>query len=240
MMTIVLPAFNEERRLPSTLESLLRWAENAPFAVDIIVSDDGSSDLTVDIATAQASVNPILSVLEASENLGKGAALKSGFGRARGDLVLFLDADLPIPVSTIGELITSLGDADILVGSRRADGADITSAQPTVRRFGGRVFLAIVAAMGFGGTSDPQCGVKLLRASSTAATVEQCVAQRFAFDIELIARARLGGLTVVDHPVAWRHVDGSTLRPLRDGIATLRDLAHLRRQLAGAADPTVR
>jgi hypothetical protein len=99
------------------------------------------------------------------------------------------------------------------------------------RRVGGAAFVWIIDRLGFDVTSDPHCGVKVLRTTPLHGVLDACRSPRFAFDTEMIARARDAGLRVVECPVEWRHVEGSTIRPLRDGASTIRDLVALRRQL---------
>ena len=153
--------------------------------------------------------------------------------------MLFLDADLPVAVAQLGELVEGTARADLVVGSRRIAGASSDPPQPFVRRLGGAGFIRLVRSMGYDITSDPQCGVKAMRRESVGPIVADTSTDGFAFDAELIDRCRRGGLTVTERPVAWRHVEGSTLRPFRDVAATLRELWRLRRQATVAAGAAV-
>jgi dolichyl-phosphate beta-glucosyltransferase len=230
-VSIVIPAFNEELRLPSTLDQLtleLPGICTGPW--EIVVSDDGSADRTVAVAMARAS-SPSVRVLTTDRNRGKGAALLSGVRAARYPLVLFLDADLPVPVPTIAEFVERSADVSLVLGSRRLAGSSVDPPQPLGRRLGGRAFRAVVALFGYDVPSDPQCGVKLLRVADAAPALREVTCRGFAFDVELIERVRRNGGHIVEVPVAWRHVHGSSLRPVRDAIATLRELWLLRRRL---------
>lgn len=238
-LSIVIPAYNEERRIAQTLDTLRRDldAQIGP-SWEIIVCDDGSHDATTTVVDERVAADSRLRLIRNDGNRGKGAALMAGFDAARGDAVLFLDADLPVPTSTVAEFVAAGRDADLVTGSRRVRGSIMTTPQPLLRRLGGRTFLWCVDRLGFGGNSDPQCGVKLLRRETLSPVVESVVLTRFAFDVELINRCRSAGLRIVETPVTWTHVEGSTLRPVRDAVATLADLLRLRREFQPRAVAT--
>lgn len=229
-ITIVIPAYNEERRLPATLDRLVAGLPTVTTGRwEIVVSDDGSTDDTVRVVRARAGSD--VSVVSGGANQGKGAALRTGALRARYPLVLFLDADLPVPIETIPEMVAMSASADLVVGSRRLEGSSFDPPQPLVRRAGGRAFRAAVRGMGYRITSDPQCGVKLLRGDSMVPLLTETTCRGFGFDVELIERTKVAGLQVAELPVRWRHVEGSSLRPVRDAVRTLAELALLRSAL---------
>lgn len=222
-VTIVIPAFNEAHRLPATLDRLF---DELPGRLDgaweIIVSDDGSQDATMQVVDDHA--DPRLRSVMAPSNAGKGAALLRGARSARYPIVAFLDADLPVPVDTLSRMAERMCEADLVVGSRRLPASTFESPQPLARRVGGRLFRAAISALRYDVTSDPQCGVKMLRRDSVVPLLDPPACEGFGFDVELIVRARSAGLRVEEVPVQWRHVEGSSLRPVRDGAATLREL----------------
>lgn len=227
-ISIVIPAFNEAHRLPATLERLVaELPEACPGSWEVIVSDDGSTDETASIAGGFGSSSPVR-VISASPNHGKGAALLRGIRAAKHDRVLLLDADLPVPVSTIPSFLALSGEADLVLGSRRVPGASSSPKQPLPRRAGGRAFRAVVRILGYRVTTDPQCGVKLLDTSRMGLVLDSMRCEGFAFDVELIERSRRAELTSIEVPVQWSHVEGSSLHPLRDAVLTLRDLVALR------------
>ena len=201
---------------------------------EIIVVDDGSPDATASVARAR-SEDPRVKVVSLTENRGKGAALVEGAGRATYPWTLFLDADLPVPVESLPNVLAAGHDADLVLGSRRFDGATVNPPQPLPRRLGGAAFRMAITALGYPITTDPQCGIKLLRTRTLAPILEAITCAGFAFDVELIERARRAGLVVVEVPVTWRHVPGSSLRPVRDAVATFVELAQLRGRLEPAA-----
>lgn len=223
-----MPAFNEGRRLPSTLDQLLvELPLVVPGAWEVVVVDDGSTDDTHMVVESRRTLGA-LRLVRLPQNVGKGAAQAAGVRAARHALVLLLDADLPIPVVSVPELMSAVAAADLVCGSRRLPGARVDPPQPLVRRVGGRGFRTVVSMLGFGAVSDPQCGVKVLRRDELLPVLDRVTCQGFAFDVELIVRARRAGLRVCEHPVVWRHVPGSSLRPLRDAVATIGELVRLR------------
>lgn len=236
-ITIVIPAYNEEHRLPATLDRLMAELPSVcSGSWEVLVSDDGSTDGTGELLRDRGA-DPRLRVVSTPVNRGKGAALVAGALAARHPLVLFLDADLPVPIPTIAELAAAADGAELVVGSRRMPGASLDPPQPLVRRVGGRLFRAAISVLGYDATSDPQCGVKVLRKDQLAPLLAEVTCRGFAFDVELIERARRAGLRVSELPVAWRHVEGSSLRPVRDAVATLVELARLRGALRSAPAP---
>lgn len=234
-VSIVVPAFDEEHRLPPTIARLTAELDAVVGpAWQLVVSDDGSSDRTAEVALDAARVDPRIVVVTSPVNHGKGAAFVDGFAAAAAPVVVLLDADLPVEPAALAPLLAALDGADVVVGSRRLPGSSFTAPQPWGRRFGGGVFLQLVRAMGLHTSTDPQCGVKVLRRASMAPVVAATSAQGFAFDIELLVRAKRAGLVAVDVPVRWHHAEGSSIRPVRDGASTVVDLYRLRRRLRAA------
>lgn len=231
-LSIVIPAFNEEHRIDGTLATLRDGLDHVIGPNwEVVVCDDGSSDGTAAIVAEHCRSEPRIRMISEGANCGKGAAMAAGFRSATAAWVLLLDADLPVPLGTITDLLDGAGDSDVVAGSRRRPGSTFTTPQPALRRLGGSVFLAVVDLLGFGGDSDPQCGVKLLRRESLEPIIAEMRLSRFGFDVELLTRCRQGGLHVEERPVTWTHVPGSTLRPVRDAVVTLADLVRLRREL---------
>lgn len=231
-VTIVIPAYNEEHRLPATLDRLVAELPSAcRGAWEIVVSDDGSEDGTAAVVRGRGG-DPRLRLVSSTSNLGKGAALLAGIRAAAHPWVVLLDADLPVSVGTIGELLATAEGADLVVGSRRIAGAAFDPPQPLVRRVGGRLFRLSVSLLGYDVTSDPQCGVKLLHRDHVLPLLDDVSCTGFGFDVELIERAQRSHLEVRELPVTWRHVEGSSLRPVRDAVRTLVELARLRSRLA--------
>jgi dolichyl-phosphate beta-glucosyltransferase len=233
-ITVVVPAFNESRRLGPALDQLvadLDRLSTSPWQV--VVVDDGSTDGTSEVVDRRPPDDRIVLVTSVV-NRGKGAALREGARVATGDVVAFLDADLPVPVATVLEMAAATDGSDLVLGSRRLPGATYDPPPPLARRVGGWGFLTAVSAMGFQPSSDPQCGVKVFRRVPLEPVLSVVENDRFAFDVELIARSRRAGLRVNEVPVPWSYVAGSSVRPVRDAVVTLRDLFRLRPRLRRA------
>jgi glycosyltransferase involved in cell wall biosynthesis len=232
-ITIVIPAFNESARLPATLARLVDSREVfGGRRVDVVVSDDGSTDDTARVV--EDFLGEGVRLVAGPANQGKGAALLRGTEIAVTPFMVFLDADLPVSPATVESMAARLDhqpSLDLLVGSRRLPGASFDPPQPLARRAGGHLFRSAARVLGYRSTTDPQCGVKVLRRKRMAEVLGQLSSRGFAFDIELIVRARCAGLVVEEVPVAWSHVPGSSLRPVRDGVRTLSDLVRLRQSL---------
>ena len=224
-LSIVVPAYNEGRRLPPTLARLAAYvAPRGDGAVELVVVDDGSTDDTAALARAAGA-----RVLVHAQNRGKGAAVRTGVLAARGARVLVCDADLATPIEELPRLEAALdAGADLVVGSRHVARARIEVPQPWTRRVLGAAFRATVrVALGLP-VRDAMCGFKLLRREAAQALLPRVRIDRFAFDIELVALAQRGGWRVAEVPVTWRHVGGSTVSPGRDGLRAARDLVALR------------
>jgi dolichyl-phosphate beta-glucosyltransferase len=233
-LTVVIPAYNEARRLPETLDRLREGLEGYPGPWEILVSDDGSTDDTVGlVARAAQSLNGTgsLKALACAVNLGKGAAVRRGCLAARSDLIAFTDADLAIPVEDILRVFKALDDADVAVGTRRRPaGGDERDSQPTMRRLMGRAFSAVQRLVVPVPERDTQCPLKAFRAEAARSVFARSQVNGWAFDVEVLRLAHDSGCRVVEVPVRWQHREGSRLRPSLGTIAAvMRDLARIRR-----------
>ena len=193
--------------------------------------DDGSTDATAEVLAGRDG-QPGFGWISLAVNKGKGAALLAGTAIARHEVVAFMDADLPVATDTLLDMARRASGADLVLGSRRLPGSSTDPPQPLVRRIGASGFRMAVHMLGYDASSDPQCGVKVFRREALAPVLSELACERFAFDVELIVRARRRGVSIIEVPIAWRHVPGSSLRPFRDAWVTLRDLRRLRRSLA--------
>ncbi|MDD5562757.1 MAG: glycosyltransferase family 2 protein [Thermoanaerobaculaceae bacterium] len=228
-LSVVVPAYNEERRLPATLERIAGYLGARPslLPAEIIVVDDGSSDRTAAVAEASpATPGVAVRVLRLGRNRGKGAGVRAGLAASRGGWVLISDADLATPVEEVEALLAS--GADLAVGSRALRRELIARRQPAARDAMGRVFNLTLRALGLTRLSDTQCGFKLVEGSLARRLAATMRLDGFAFDVELLARAARAGATIAEVPVRWRHVEASRVRPLRHGAQMLRDAIRIR------------
>ncbi len=226
-LSIVIPAFNEEHNLPRTLERLIDYLSDIVF--EIVVVDDGSTDGTVDAVSA---VNtPRVKLLQFDTNRGKGAAIKAGVAACRHDWTLLCDADLATPIEDLERLATAARDAPIVLGSRAAPGAEV--ARSMKRGLTAWTFRMIRRSLGLcPGILDTQCGFHLIETRWAKELFEETRLERFAFVIEFLELARSRGLQIREVGIHWQEAPTSTVRPLRDGAAMVRDALTLKLRLS--------
>lgn len=236
MLTIVLPAYNEGRRLEATLARCAGFLRELVTDGEVIVADDGSTDDTRRVvgeaARELASAHLEIRYLPLPHR-GKGAAVRAGMLAARGDPVAFLDADLSIPVDVTGDLVAALRDgADVAVASRYVVGATVR--RPVLRRLMSRVYRRLVRLLVPTGLEDTQCGGKAYTAEAARALFSRQTLDGFAFDAEVLHIARRRGYRVREVPFALVQPHGSSIHLLRDAPRMVRDLVLIRwRDLAG-------
>lgn len=237
-LTVVVPAYNEERRIVPTLASIAAHLADRGRTWELVVADDGSSDGTPELLERLDWKN--LRVVTSGCNEGKGAAVRRGLRAARGRAVLFTDADCSTPIAELEPMLAELdAGADVVVGSRTADGA-ATAHKSGLRHLMSEVLRLIVATVLPVGVRDSQCGFKLFRHDVAHALAEAQTITGFSFDLELLFLARRWRLKVVEHPVEWIDAPGSTVDPASESIRFLRDIATIRRRsLAGVYPRTM-
>jgi dolichyl-phosphate beta-glucosyltransferase len=228
-LSIVIPAFNEEGRLPATLARIAAYVAGRPELVpaEVIVVDDGSADGTASVAgRVPVPVGLSFRTVRLGRNRGKGAAVKAGLEASTGAWVLISDADLATPIEELGTLMAS--SAAVVVGSRGVKRELIVRRQPLPRETLGRLFNVGLHVLGLTALRDTQCGFKLLEGRLARRLAAELRLDGFAFDVELLARARRHGATIAEVPVRWYHVESSRVRPLRHGVQMLRDALRIR------------
>ena len=223
---MVIPAYNEERRLPLTLSTVVTHLRGRRRPFEVIVADDGSADATARLAGDAGAEVTVLRLL----HRGKGAAVRAGVLACSGDLVLVADADLSTPIDELDRLVDALAGRAVAVGSRYVAGARVEVPQRLDRRLLGRAFNLLVRALVLPGVRDTQCGVKLFRRDVALAVFERCRSEGFAFDVEVLALARARGCRLVEVPVAWRNSPETRVRLLVDVPRMLWELLVIRRR----------
>ena len=224
-LSVVIPAFNEARRLPATLARVGEHLAAQGRPHEILVVDDGSSDGTADVArSAGADVR----VLRHEPNRGKGYAVRRGMLAATGARRLMTDADLSTPIEELARLEAELDRGwDVAIGSRAVAGARVEVHQPAYREAMGRVFNVLVQVLLLPGLADTQCGFKLFTAGAADAAFRACRLDGFSFDVEALYVARLRGLRIAEVPVVWRN-DAATRVSLGGGGTAFLDLLRIR------------
>jgi dolichyl-phosphate beta-glucosyltransferase len=235
-LEIIVPAFNEERRLGRTLTEIRAHLAGDPrLTARIVIVDNGSADRTAElvdrldlVALGTPSENVEVTVIGCSRG-GKGAAIRRGMLSSSARWIGFCDADLATPATDITRAVAALREGfDVVVGSRRCAGAEYAQAQTTLRRMGGFAFRVSTRRLA-GNVRDTQCGFKFFRGAAARALFAGTISAGFSFDVELIARARLLRLSVAELPVHWTDQPGSSLSPWRDGRRIVAELSSLRR-----------
>ena len=236
-LSIVIPAYNEENRLPNTLEQVFHFLAKQPFASEILVVENGSDDRTFEIAQKFADRLQSVRVLR-SEQRGKGLAIQHGVMAAVGEYVFMCDADLSMPVEEISKFIPpQLENVDIAIASREAPGS-IRYNEPYYRHFTGRVFNTLIRFLVLPGLQDTQCGFKCMRAQVAREIFPYQTLTGWAFDVELLYIARLHGYRIVEIPIDWYFNADSKISVLRDSLRMFLDLLRIRRNARrGLYDP---
>ncbi len=230
-LEVVIPAFNEESRLPATLDRTLRYLDQQPYTAAVVVVDNGSQDGTARVARAFGGGSVPVHVVGWTQP-GKGSAVRRGFATSSAHLLGFMDADLATPVETLDRVVPLLqaGHAAV-IGSRRAPGSEFAVPQGALRRFGGNAFRAAARSL-LPTVEDSQCGFKFFRGPIARAISARCRVDGFSFDVELLARLHRAGHGIVEVGVTWTDVEGSTFSPLRHGLRSFSDTVRIHRLLA--------
>ena len=226
-LSIVVPAFNEEARLGSTLTELCGYLNTRPWDWEVRVVDDGSADGTGEVAAQAAATEPRI-VLQREPHRGKGGAVKAGLTAAPGEYRFICDADLSMPVAELPRFLPpTLTDFEVAIGSREGHGARRIG-EPIVRHLAGRVFNFAVQQLMVGGLNDTQCGFKMFTRRAVEAIFPLVTIDGWAFDIEVLFIARQRGLRIVEVPIEWHYRRESQLSLLRDGARMFGELLSIR------------
>lgn len=228
-LSIVIPAYNEELRLPSSLAKIADFIERSNRTTEVIVVDDGSTDGTSAVANSFQGRIECLGVLSNGVNRGKGFSVRHGMLEARGEYVLFTDADLSAPIEEADKLISALHDGyDVAIGSRAVNRDLIEVHESAFREFAGIIFNKIVRITLRLPFVDTQCGFKAFRRERCRILFEQQTIERFGFDPELLYLARHHGLHAAEIPVRWAHSPATKVNMLRDSVQMFVDVFVIR------------
>ena len=247
-LSVVIPAYNEEDRLLSTLQAVDNFLATKPYSSEVIVADDGSTDSTPTLAGAYDMSAADYKVL-ALAHRGKASAVRDGILSSIGQIVMFTDADLSTPMIHLDKLLHALSEgADVAIGSREGEGSERVG-EPFYRHAMGRVFNALVRLIAVPGINDTQCGFKAFNAAvahDLFCAARLHTGQRHitgprvtGFDVEILFLARKRGYDIVEIPVEWTHVPGSKVAPLGDSVRMFADVLRVRyNALRGRYDGT--
>jgi dolichyl-phosphate beta-glucosyltransferase len=232
-LSIVIPAFEEEQRLGSSVETILEFLSTNRPNSELIVVDDGSSDTTHNVAEEACAKFPAIptKVIRYEQNRGKGFAIKTGLLEATADIALFSDADLSTPIDEMDKLIAPIAsdEVDLAFGSRALDRSLIGTHQPWRREQGGKVMNLVIRTMSGLPFADTQCGFKAFNMIKFRPLLELMTIDRFGFDVEFLFVANHHGLRLAEIPVRWNNVEGSKVSVLRDTRRMFTELAQIKR-----------
>jgi glycosyltransferase involved in cell wall biosynthesis len=229
-LTIVVPAFNEERRLPKTLQSIRAYLKSRSVRAEVLVVDDGSTDATAKVVELSRAEFPELRLLSNGRNRGKGFSVRHGMLEARGEIAMFTDADLSAPIEEADKLLAALRDGtyDVAIGSRAVDRSLIEVRQSAFRESAGILFNQIVRGITGLPLQDTQCGFKAFRRQKARVIFEQQRTEGFGFDPEILFLAQRRGLRIAEVPVRWAHDPATKVRMFADSFRMFLDLVAIR------------
>jgi dolichyl-phosphate beta-glucosyltransferase len=228
-LSVIIPAYNEERRLPAYLGEILAYLEAQPFSSEVIIVDDGSQDGTAEMVERFGAENSKVQLIRLPQNRGKGHAVKTGMLKACGKLRLFADADGATPITELAGLKKAIeAGADAAVASRALHDDSHIVQTKFHRKLIGTIFNFIVRSLTVKGINDTQCGFKLFTRESANAVFPQQQICDFGFDVEILYLCRKKGYRVVEVPVNWSDVPGTKVRLIRDSLRMFKDVIKIR------------
>ena len=226
LLTIIIPAYNEERRLPRSLEQIVTFIQTQSEPMEVLVVENGSRDRTTEIAEGFAAQHPFVRVMHSEK--GKGAAVKAGMLAGSGHYLFICDSDLSMPIAEVRKFLPPLrGDYDVAIGSREGPDAH-RFGEPPYRHLMGRVFNLIVRVLAIPGFQDTQCGFKSFRNAVGKEVFAEQTMPGWAFDVEALFIALRRGYKVIDVPINWYFDGDSRVDPVRDTWRMLRDVFKIR------------
>lgn len=226
-LSIIIPAYNEENRLPATLDRIFNFLALQSYTAEVVVVENGSKDRTIDVAQEYARRYPNLKVLQSQER-GKGRAVRLGLLQAAGEFRFIADADLSMPVEEINRFLPpALDDFEIAIASREAPGA-VRYNEPAYRHFVGRGYNLLIRILALPGLHDTQCGFKCFRGEIVDDLIKRQTLTGWSFDVELLFIARKLGYRIVELGIPWYFNPESKVRVLRDSVRMGLDLLAIR------------
>jgi glycosyltransferase involved in cell wall biosynthesis len=227
-LSIIIPAFNEESRLPATLESVSSFLQRQNYAAEVLIVENGSRDGTLRIAQEYARAYPQFRAIHVSER-GKGRAVQRGMLEARGQFRFMCDADLSMPVDQIPRFLPpQMEGYEVVIASREAPGA-VRYNEPFYRHFGGRLINWMIRLLALPGLQDTQCGFKCFQAAAAEILFQRLTLTGWSFDVEVLYIARQMGMRIAELPIPWYFNPESKLNLIQDTFKMVTDLLAMRR-----------
>ncbi len=231
-LSIIVPAYNEEKRIGTTLTAILDYLQTCAFRFEIIVVNDGSRDETIPVVESKLHGLSNAQLISYQPNRGKGYAVRQGVLASKGEIVIFTDADLSTPIAEIEPALQHLEKGfDIVIGSRALTDSDIAKYQPLYRRTGAKIFNVlrdVIVGANISRFGDSQCGFKVFRGDIARKLFGLLSVDGFMFDVETLYVATRLGYRIDQMPVHWKDVPGSKLRIVSDTVRMFKDRAAIR------------
>ncbi|MDD5417521.1 MAG: glycosyltransferase family 2 protein [Candidatus Nanoarchaeia archaeon] len=227
--SIIVPAYNEEKRIPVFLEELINYSKKNLDDFEILIVNDGSKDKTVDVVNEVIKKSKALKakIIDYSPNKGKGHAVKTGVNDANGDVVVFIDADGSIKPEEIGVMVKYLKKYDVVIGNRKTASSKIDNPQPLSRRFASWCFNKYVSILLGVKVQDFLCGFKGFRKDVAKKVFSNIKTKRWTFDVEILNNSKKNNYTIFELPIEWAHKDDSKMR-ITDPIKIFFDVFKIR------------
>ncbi|MDR3401870.1 MAG: glycosyltransferase family 2 protein [Chthoniobacter sp.] len=233
-LSIVVPAYNEARRLPPTLTALVEFFRGFTRTYEVLIVVEQSTDGTLEIAAKQVAQQAHFQVIDNGPKRGKGHAVRSGMRRARGEIVFYMDADLSVPLAEVPAFLRhfeQMPKVDVLIGNRQHAQSRITRRQSALREGMGKIFNRVLQTLVMVDLRDTQCGFKAFRQAACREIFARQTVDGFAFDVEVLLLAERLGYVVEDLPVEWINSPESKVEIVADSLRMLRDTWQIRRRL---------
>jgi dolichyl-phosphate beta-glucosyltransferase len=225
-LSIIIPAYNEEKRIGKTLERILEYLHKRIFDYEIIVVDDGSKDKTIEVVSKFKDKR--IKILKNIKNMGKGYSIKRGMLEATKDYLLFSDSDLSTPIEELDDFIKYILRYDIIIASRNLKESKIKIKQPKIRQLLGKIFPLFVRLFAIRGIKDTQCGFKLFKKDSAKKIFGKQTIDGFGFDVEILYLAKKYKFKIKEMPVVWVNDMASKVNPFKDSLRMIRDVIKVR------------
>jgi len=238
-LSLVIPVYNEAKRLPPALNQLAAFCGAKTFPCEVLIVVEPSSDGTLEIASAYAAQQANFQVIANPEHRGKGFAVRTGMLRARGEFVFYMDVDLSVPLREVSGFLAFFAahpEIDVLAGNRQHARSRLTRRQSPLREAMGQMFNRFLQSLSLGALRDTQCGFKAFRREAAQQIFSRQRTDGFAFDVEVLLLAERLGYKAADLPVEWVNSPESKVHIVRDSLQMLRDTLRIRRRLAAEFD----
>jgi dolichyl-phosphate beta-glucosyltransferase len=227
LLSIIVPAYNEEKRLPSSLPQIIQFVRQQDYPIEVIVVDDGSTDRTADIVREFQEEAAFISLLQV-EHGGKGHAVRAGMLQAHGEYLFLCDSDLSMPIEEVTKFLPpAVNSYDVAIASREIEGAHRYD-EPAYRHLMGRVFNLIVRLLAVHGIQDTQAGFKCFRREAARQLFPLQTISGWGFDVEILFIAQRHGMQIIEIPINWHYADRSQVRPIQDTYNMLREVLKVR------------